>query len=191
MSEDSVNGEEYRKYSRLSIWRHKYLLLTISCVCLFCYVLAENLFNWACVTNGLNPDWRKMLANFLYPLIIPGALLFPCGLCMAFRKRLLSEKWLLLLFSVALFVIPLGFGFKNPYFDDQHIGRPFAAYLDELYCCSFSAMLFLGPILVYCHFRMRNKKQKRPPLPKRVCASLCAILISIFLLRMFICSIDC
>ena len=189
MSEYSVNIEEYRKYRRPSIWRRKYLFLTISCVCLLCYGLAENLFNWPCVTNGMNPDWRKTLAEILYPLIIPGAWLFPYGLCNAFRKHTLSEKWLLLLFSAALFSIPLGFGFKNPYFDDQNIGRPFAAYLDCLNICSFSAMLFLGPMLVYYHFRMRNKKQKRPPLWKRVCTSLCAILISVFLVWLFLHSV--
>ena len=188
MSEDSVNGEGYKK-RRLSILRRKYLVLTISCACLLCYVLSQNLFAWACITNGMNPDWRKELANFLSPLIIPGAFLLPYGLCMAFRKRLLSEKWMLLLFSVALFVLPLGFGFKNPYFEDKYIGRPFDAYIDDLVVCSVSAMFLLGPILVFFHFKMRNKKRMRPPLSRRICALLCAILISVILVWLFLHSV--
>ena len=172
---------EYKKIRRLSVWRRKYLFLTISCACLLCYVLSENLFAWACITNGMNSDWRKELANCLSPLIIPGALLLPYGLCVAFRKRLLSEKWLLLLFSVALFVLPLGFGFKNPYCEDKYIGRPFDAYIDNLGGFAVYAMFFLGPMLVSFHFKMRNKKRILPPWPRRICALLGAILISVFL----------
>ena len=41
------------------IIRHKYWWFAAACCFLLCYSAGENLFNWACIANGTNPDFRK------------------------------------------------------------------------------------------------------------------------------------
>ena len=41
------------------IIRHKYWWFAAACCFLLCYSAGENLFNWACIVNGTNPDFRK------------------------------------------------------------------------------------------------------------------------------------
>ena len=164
------------------IIRNRYWRLAAACGVLLCYAAGENLFNWACLTNGTNPDFRKVLAEILQLIgLVVGPALFVSCVCVAFRHWLLSEKWLLLILGCALLEIPLAWGLHNPYVDEPFRDQVFLSYL-----YGFSTWFVIGAVLpgaaiVRFHFAYRNKR--RPPLSlrRRIICPVSALLLSAIL----------
>lgn len=164
------------------VWRHKYWWFAAACGFLLCFSAGENLFNWACITNGTNPDFRKDFGEVLRWIgLTVSPVFFSVCVAVAFRHWLLAEKWLLLILGCAWFEIPLTWGLRNPYIDEPFYDQPFLLYLWGFSGWFIISAVLLGPVIVWLHFAFRNKRRPPVSLWRRIVSPLCALLLSAIL----------
>lgn len=165
--------------------RYRFWIFAAACALPLCYPAGENLFNWACITNGMNPDWRKVYAEILQWIGLCSAGLFPIAAGITFRHWRFSEKWLLLILACALFDIPLTFGLRNPYVDYPLCDQPMLAYLMGTATWFLVGAVLLGPVLIGAHFVWRSKRRPPAPLWRRILCPTAALLLSAALLTAY------
>ena len=170
---------EFRFYINAVI-KSRYLFFVVSCMCLLCGVLGENLRNYGLIASGLNPDWRTDFGRIISWMLIPGALLFPIGICFSTRKWLLSEKWLLLFLESAVISMFFSFGFQNPYVDSPFYNRPILEFLNDFCALSCFAAVLQGIPIVILHFFPGEKNNI--PMWRRFFSTVSAVLLTVLVL---------
>ena len=168
------------------IIRHKYWWFAAACCFLLCYSAGENLFNWACIANGTNPDFRKDWGAILHVVgLVASPFFFIVCVSVVFRHWLLSEKWLMMILGCAWFEIPLTWGLRNPYVDEPFYDQPFLLYLWGVSCWFILSAVLLGWGMVCFHFTFRNKRRPPVVLWRRIVSPLCALLLSTLLVAVY------
>ena len=169
-----------------SVIRHK-IRWFIATGCFFLLgPISDQLFNWLYIYCGsmyiqqLNTWSIISLWTFLL-----GPIIFFCYMAIVLRRWLLSEKWLMMIPGIALYIIMPTFGLQYPYCDNYFYNRPFMDYLSNLSAGYILYSVIFGPELIFIHFALRNKK-RRIALSRRLIASAFVILMSAILFAAFI-----
>ena len=176
------SGTEFKRLFYAAV-KSRYFFLVVSCACLLCWVLSEELTNYGLIASGLGPDWRKDLGRILGWMLLPAAALFPLGICFATRTWLLSEKWLLLFLETLIIAPVLCFGYQNPYVDPPFYDRPFLRFLEEMCIAFVAGAVFQGIPIAVLHFFTREKGDV--PLWRKIVSNTAAILLTVLTLILF------
>ena len=175
-----MESEPVFRHYIISTLKSRYFFLVVSCACLLCWVLSEELTNYGLIASGLKPDWRKDLGHVLSWMLLPAVLLFPLGICFSTRKLLLAEKWLLLFLVSLIIASVFFFGYQNPYVDPPFYDRPFLRFLEEMCSAFVVGAVFQGIPIAILHFFTRKKSDV--PLWRKIVSNSAAILLTVFIL---------